>query len=793
MREGLRSGKKGSPRVSHKGDLGCGIDVYSSEIKVEKVDDEIEQDKGCQDSRDNAGKEVGDGRRGRKRKNVEARKELDLNIGYDDDASVDTCSDVNKVGEARRGRKRKDGRSPSKSDHDIKEEEESSLVSDCIVRSRDSALLTPEKVIKEEKCESEEFLKSVDANGSADGKEQTIKSGRGRKRKNAEGSECSIDDGPVRKKVKDGAVEVSGKVLRSMSRSVEEKVDDDYEEKPKVIGTPKKIQGRRGRPPKVKETDWEWVEDKVDAEKDEKPQRIGRPKQIHGRLGRPPKVCGGDGTLTVETVDTKMDEKPQRFGRRMKSKGRLGRPPKVLGIKRALYVKKADIENEDNPRGTGRPKRFKGCRGRPPKVQGLQGMTVIQKDVSHNPLKSPKVQKKQESSKVNTDKKENAVKVEKITLRDEKQLIREQIIDILLKAGWTIDLRQRQGSEYRDAVYVDRDGKTHWSVTLAYRKLKEKVESGNADSKSVSAFKPIPEEVLSKLFRVTEKGKKCKGGKNNGGKTADKIGKKQASKKEKYATKSIGGSKHNEKKNSAARAVHKSSKKKTKEDTSDSEHDSADNPHNRMSRPNREIRKGRKPCPLLARSSAKGSDADSDSFIPYEGKRSLFSWMIDLGIATSGTKVKYMDSSRTNVLVEGKITADGILCGCCNNIVAISKFLSHTGISVSDDSQPLNDIHLEDGVSFLECLRDSWSKKLELDPVKFCFVDIDGEDPNDDTCNVCADGGNLFCCDGCPSTFHQSCLDIEVRMLHLLVLVPNALIPPPSIFLFSFICKFLEK
>ncbi|KAL0326186.1 UNVERIFIED_CONTAM: hypothetical protein Sradi_5187900 [Sesamum radiatum] len=80
---------------------------------------------------------------------------------------------------------------------------------------------------------------------------------------------------------------------------------------------------------------------------------------------------------------------------------------------------------------------------------------------------------------------------------------------MLKKAGWTVEYRQRQSKDYQDAVYVDREGRTHWSVTLAYKKLKKKIDEGKAEDRDVSAFSPIPEETLSMLFRITTKGKKA--------------------------------------------------------------------------------------------------------------------------------------------------------------------------------------------------------------------------------------------------------------------------------------------
>lgn len=430
------------------------------------------------------------------------------------------------------------------------------------------------------------------------------------------------------------------------------------------------------------------------------------------RRGRPPKMEGKCGVSSIGN----------------QKKGRRGRPPKSEGKCEvsSLNRKKDDkvleqTKVDDSTSGAGRCRgrlKVKQKRGRPCKTEnGNIGLAIKKKIVKRNsdhresgnggPVKRLKVGTNDLGNGVMPQKKVTVdrAKGEEMGLRERKQLVRDQIVAMLKKAGWTIEYRQRLSKDYQDAVYVDRQGRTHWSVTLAYKKFKKKIDEGKAEDKDALAFSPIPEETLSMLFRNAEKGKKAGKKKNGPGRTIKRMTKKESSK-----GKSLDG---------------KINSRRT----------------------------------LLARRPRNGSD--SDDYELYEGKRTLLSWMIDLGTVPLGGKVKYKRGRNKRILLEGRITKEGICCDCCNITYRIRDFESH---AESTPGKPYLNIYLDSGNSLFQCLVDSWKKHVETDNIESVFVDVEGDDPNDDTCNVCGDGGDLICCDSCPSTFHHGCLHIEVLM-----------------------------
>ncbi|XP_010679053.2 uncharacterized protein LOC104894503 isoform X1 [Beta vulgaris subsp. vulgaris] len=426
--------------------------------------------------------------------------------------------------------------------------------------------------------------------------------------------------------------------------------------------------------------------------------------------------------------------------RKLKKKGKRGRPKKDLGngtlkvihhdkdkgkvkddrkIKVSLATAPVRRSRQDicPPRVPERP-----SDGVPSMKRILSGKKVkfagLEKDTVENSSKGKETTFPENNTPVKRK------KVEAVgSLSGEKNSIRKQIVDMLLSAGWTIEYRPRNGRQYNDAVYVNCEGKTHWSVTKAYSTLQREVEEGKTGNPNFT-FTPLPEDVLRKLFRVVSKTRSDK---------------------------------------------NKKKKHKGDGDTSDEEVSDNDAAMNKSGakrklsalkkKPSvRNGTQGRRRCALVVRRSNQGSNSESDGAIAHPGKHSVFAWMIGSGIVNLDAKVRYMNCPKSESLLEGSITRDGIHCFCCKEIISVPEFANHAGSKLC---QPYENMYVESGSSLLQCQLDSWNKQEETGRLGFHGVNVDGEDPNDDTCAICGDGGDLMCCDGCPSTFHLKCLNLE--------------------------------
>ncbi|KAJ0966389.1 hypothetical protein J5N97_027527 [Dioscorea zingiberensis] len=337
--------------------------------------------------------------------------------------------------------------------------------------------------------------------------------------------------------------------------------------------------------------------------------------------------------------------------------------------------------------------------------------------------------------------------------RTARQKLREQIKSILLDSGWKIDLRPRRGRNYEDNVYISPEGRGYWSITKAYAMFQEKLpcahegkrkelsanllkkSGGNCNLEGPSS--PISMDVLNILKRKTVK----KRNKKEPEETPVKIGDRKRRLKARQTTDDIGRRKK-------LKSSNISSMKNSVAFTDQKPHILQRNNSNKRG------------CALLVRGANQEAESDDDDYVPYVWKRSVLSWLIDLGILPINGMVKYMNKRRTRAILEGRITRDGIHCNCCSKILSVSKFELHAGSKLQ---QPYENIYVDkSGPSLLQCQLNAWETQESSERQGFYSVDVGGDDPNDDTCGICGDGGDLICCDGCPSTFHLNCLGIKV-------------------------------
>ncbi|CAA3001309.1 uncharacterized protein LOC111396626 [Olea europaea var. sylvestris] len=426
--------------------------------------------------------------------------------------------------------------------------------------------------------------------------------------------------------------------------------------------------------------------------------------------------------------------------------------------KNGLFVdkeKRVEKEKLDLQLETAKPFMSKGKKDRDSQVEIDTSVELEQPD-PHAGSSKKMVKKKEERTPPPQKATPSKGKEEKMKRggSTEKQMLREKIREMLVDAGWTIDYRPRRNRDYLDAVYINPSGTAYWSIIKAYDALKKQLDEDNEKSKSdvgSSLFASLSEDLINKLTRQTKK----------------KIEKEMKRKRKEDRTNKSA------KKSDVKETAESSDSDQNDEVEEEKGDDSCDDLPRRKPKKDRFEKTSNKTnckgiqgrtskiigrCTLLVRSSNRGQNSESDGYVTYAGKRTVLAWLIDSGIAQLSEKVQYMNRRRTRVMLEGWITRDGIHCGCCSKILTVSKFELHAGSKLR---QPFQNILLESGASLLQCQIDAWNRQEESVRKDFHIVDVDGDDPDDDTCGLCGDGGDLICCDSCPSTFHQSCLGIQ--------------------------------
>ncbi|XP_061337027.1 increased DNA methylation 1-like [Gastrolobium bilobum] len=153
---------------------------------------------------------------------------------------------------------------------------------------------------------------------------------------------------------------------------------------------------------------------------------------------------------------------------------------------------------------------------------------------------------------------------------------------------------------------------------------------------------------------------------------------------------------------------------------------------------------------------------DSLAPVPVRlSKKTILSWLIDYKLIDEDEQVCYMDGTKEYAALRGRITRGGILCSCCQRETSVWTFEKHAG---SDLKQPYEHIYLlQKGTCLQDCLIAAWQDARERKRrCRFSYV-LKGSvaDQNDDACSICGDGGELICCDQCPSTYHPSCMNME--------------------------------
>lgn len=181
------------------------------------------------------------------------------------------------------------------------------------------------------------------------------------------------------------------------------------------------------------------------------------------------------------------------------------------------------------------------------------------------------------------------------------------------------------------------------------------------------------------------------------------------------------------------------------------------------SRARRKLRSRKGSCRLLPRSLVNGGKHFKDGTWYILEVRTVLSWLIDAGAVSLNDVIQYRNPKDGAVVKNGLVTRDGVFCKCCSKVLTISDFKAHAGFKLN---RPCLNLFMESGKPFTLCQLQAWSAEYKTRKRGNQAVQDDENDQNDDSCGLCGDGGELICCDNCPSTFHQACLSAQVCLLN---------------------------
>ncbi|GAB4835029.1 hypothetical protein Ancab_033296 [Ancistrocladus abbreviatus] len=110
----------------------------------------------------------------------------------------------------------------------------------------------------------------------------------------------------------------------------------------------------------------------------------------------------------------------------------------------------------------------------------------------------------------------------------------------------------------------------------------------------------------------------------------------------------------------------------------------------------------------------------------------------------------------------GRISRGGIICNCCNETFTASRFLHHARGDHVD--RAYNKIFVSRmNVPLMICQLQALNEQAKRICGGYHHVQHPraSADTHDDSCIICADGGDMICCKKCPSVYHANCLKAE--------------------------------